>query len=88
MTDFFDLAREICHRKVHVVDCGCGRQWSLAGFRELNLYGRVDTGIEGVWLELRDCACGSTRAIHVDGLGQYVDDDTVAALDEAAGNIF
>ena len=47
------------------VTCGCGREYDAESFAALPFVGVWDTGEEGTFLALHNCACGSTRAIEV-----------------------
>lgn len=42
--------------------CSCGRQYTLAEWKRLKLVGPMDDG-EGDYFVLRNCVCGSTRAV-------------------------
>lgn len=46
--------------------CGCGQAHSRSGWASLRYVGPMDDGAGGR-LELRNCRCGSTLAIQVDG---------------------
>ena len=50
-----------------VVECGCGKSYTLEEFRELPYCGKVvhDDGEEPWAIEIRNCTCGSSRAINV-----------------------
>lgn len=47
-----------------LVACGCGRNYDAQSWPSLPLNGYMADG-DGGFLELRTCACGSTRAIVV-----------------------
>lgn len=63
-----------------VVDCGCGKSYTLEQFRALPGGGYCSAGLPGVELELRHCSCGSTRAINVASWAnrRYLTDGEVA----------
>jgi hypothetical protein len=46
--------------------CGCGREYDAASWRDLPFVGHQDDGVESI--ELRNCPCGSTIAVHVEAL--------------------
>jgi len=53
-----------------VVECGCGRSYDLEAFRHLELAGTQEFDDDPPRLEMRQCACGSTRAIWTDRTGR------------------
>jgi hypothetical protein len=48
-----------------IVTCACGRTYTRAEWSRLPSEGTWEDG-EGEALDLRRCACGSTRAIQID----------------------
>lgn len=46
--------------------CGCGREYDAKDWLELPFVSLVDDDVESY--EMRNCACGSTIAVHVEAL--------------------
>ena len=59
-----------------VVSCGCGYKYTLEQFRKLPLCGKQTFPDPPHVLEMRDCACGSTRAIWTDKEGNPEEEQT------------
>lgn len=57
-----------------VVRCGCGMILTLLAFRALPYVGEQLFDEPPERLEMRNCPCGSTRAINTDREGNYIPD--------------
>ena len=66
-----------------VIQCGCGKRHTLAGWRALRLVGYQPADIGGVLLELRNCHCGSTIYMPMRGAA-YMSRDEYERLEAKA----
>jgi len=50
-----------------IAKCACGKSYTIREWERLERRGDMDSGVKGVRLELRDCACRSTISAEMCG---------------------